>query len=69
MTIMEVTYRVTHRSLMNKNKSDVAYLVLETMDINETLTKRITYLESLLKEIEKHEHCDAICASRNRRGI
>lgn len=44
MSIMTVTSRVTHRSLMNKTKSELASLYLELCDVNGKLEKRVDEL-------------------------
>lgn len=41
MSIMAVTSRVTHNSLMNKSKSELAYLYLDLCDINAKLNAAI----------------------------
>ena len=46
MSIMTVTSTVTHKSLMNKSKSDIAYLYLELCDVNGRLNRWVDDLQS-----------------------
>ena len=45
--IMEITTRLTHRSLMNKSKSELAMLLLEQCDITEKYVKDTERLDWL----------------------
>jgi len=45
--IMEITTRLTHRSLMNKSKSELAMLLLEQCDITEKFVKDAERLDWL----------------------
>jgi len=41
MAIIEILSRVTHRSLMNKTKHDLAYMVLDLMDASPSYWRTI----------------------------
>lgn len=46
MSIVEIVSRPTHRSLMNKSKSDLASLVLECLEVNAKQQKQIETLKA-----------------------
>jgi hypothetical protein len=50
MTIVEVTAKVTHKSLMNKTKSELAYKVLDELDRAERLEAMVDRMSETTSE-------------------
>src|SRR5690348_13276543 len=49
----EITWILSHKSLMNKSKSELADMVLQYADFNGELHNRITTLENRVREYEE----------------
>jgi hypothetical protein len=63
--IFTVTSRLTHRSLMNKSKSELASMVLDRCDAEDRSTRSAESLAEALKEcvriLSDMGHADIVC--------